>query len=290
MKPGILCNKGPCFVRYGFTLIELLVVIAIIAILAGMLLPALSKAKDRAMLANDLNNIRQIILGANLFAADNQDYIPYASWGDCESRDSWCTAKGIPLLPDNVTAAGFSNQVAAFRRSQLGPILATEKVLTCPKDLSDRGSGTYAKYYKARNIKITSYLFNGASISYASAPAGQDFSKYKLSQLRPTGMLVWEADETMTQFRFNDVGSSPHEGISQRHSKGRAIIESKGQSDNVGGIATFGDLSGRAFTMRFSKWFSPEYAGTGIWPADPKFAGPNDAWYNPAAANGGWSQ
>lgn len=274
----------------GFTLIELLVVIAIIAILAGMLLPALGKAKDRAMLSNDLNNIRQIILGANLFAADNQDYIPYASWGDCDTRDSWCTSKGIPLLADNITPAGYSNQVASFKNSQLGPILATEKVLTCPKDFTDRASGVYAKYYKARNIKITSYLFNGASISYSSNPAGQDFSKYKLSQLRPTGMLVWEADETMTQFRFNDVGSSPHEGISQRHAKGRAIIESKGQGDNVGGIATFGDLSGRAFTMRFSKWFSLEYAGTGIWPADPKFTGPNDAWYNPAAANGGWNQ
>ena len=274
----------------AFTLIELLVVIAIISILAGMLLPALSKAKDRALLSNDLNNIRQIILGVNLFASDNQDYIPYASWGECDARDSWCTAKGIPLLADNISAAGWSNQVASFKKSQLGPVLSTEKILTCPKDLTDRASGAYAKYYKARNIKITSYLFNGASISYQPIQPGQEYSKYKLSQLRPTGMLVWEADETMTQYRFNDVGSSPHEGISQRHVKGRAILESKGQADNVGGIATFGDLSGRAYTMRFGQWFSLDYAGTGIWPADPKFNGPNDAWYNPGSPTGGWSQ
>jgi prepilin-type N-terminal cleavage/methylation domain-containing protein/prepilin-type processing-associated H-X9-DG protein len=120
----------------GFTLIELLVVIAIIAILAAMLLPALSKAKVRAQAIQDMNNTRQITMGALMYNGDNNGYfvVNHAGLGSGDTTPSWVV--GWEDYNGNQADTNADFLINSQYGSLLGPYVKSIAVFKCPVDYS----------------------------------------------------------------------------------------------------------------------------------------------------------
>ncbi len=123
--------------RRGFTLIELLVVIAIIAILAALLLPALGKAKQKALGIQCMGNHRQLALAWRMYAEENRDLLVYASTdgstGNPYNQYAWSQAH-MDFDPNN--AANYDYMVA-FGTSPLWPYTGQNPaIFKCPSDRS----------------------------------------------------------------------------------------------------------------------------------------------------------
>ncbi len=126
--------------RRAFTLIELLVVIAIISVLASLLLPALRGAKERAQSATCINNLRQLVTAALLYANANDESFPPSSW-DIMTKNlhRWHGTRRSQSRPFE------------FEGSPLKPYLQTDRVKACP---------TFAEYLTGFEAGCGGYGYN----------------------------------------------------------------------------------------------------------------------------------
>ena len=281
--------------RKAFTLVELLVVIGIIAVLISMLLPALNKARAQAARVKCESNMRQLMSSCNMYAGENQMYIPFCNWGD-PTQLAWVRANppsttGVYgygwLYAAQNKRIGYISQIngpwptpypaLGIETGVLWPYLRNPAIYHCP-------AATETGNYQGTEF-LTSYLMNGAECGYgrltpgATPPYPTPTPGLKFTSFHDNAncVLFWEVSEDVSMgiqnggAPWNDGASQPaEEQLADRHDLG----------------ANVAFLDGHVEWWDPGTWYYEARKPTGVYQAVAPGTQRTKVWCDPLTSNG----